>query len=161
MTIANKNIKRVLIFLACIAIPLGVGFVSYLIIKNFLDVYGTLNLPIFAPPAILFSIIWPILYALMGVSTFLIVMKQKKIETASICVYAVQLFFNFAWPILFFVSNLYLFSSIWLLALLFFLIWMIVNFFAVSKSAGYLQVPYLVWTVFACVLNFSVFFLNL
>ena len=161
MTNLQRNIKRVLIFLACLAIPLGVGFVSYLIIRNDLDIYNTLNLPFFAPPAITFSIIWPILYSLMGISTFLIVMKQKKIETASICVYAVQLFFNFAWPILFFISKLFLFSSIWLLALLFFIIWMIVNFFTVSKPAGYLQIPYLIWTVFACILNFTIFFLNI
>ncbi len=160
MTEAKRNIKRILIFLACVAIPMAVGFISYLIIRNDLDIYDTLNLPFFAPPAVTFSIVWPILYFLMGVSTFLIVMKQKKIETASICVYAVQLFFNFVWPTLFFISKMFLFSSFWLLALLFFIIWMMVNFFAVSKPAGYLQIPYLAWTVFACILNFSVFFLN-
>ncbi|MBQ8749401.1 MAG: tryptophan-rich sensory protein [Clostridia bacterium] len=158
----NKDlIKKIFIFLACLAIPLGVGFLSYIIIKDNLGIYDDIITPIFAPPSITFSIVWPILYTLMGISTYLIVMKQKKIETSSICVYAVQLFFNFVWPIIFFISELFLLSSVWLLALLFFIIWMMVNFYIVSKPAAYLQIPYLLWTIFACVLNFSIFFLNM
>ncbi|MGN1227354.1 MAG: TspO/MBR family protein [Christensenellales bacterium] len=158
----NENIfKRILIFLACIAIPVSIGLLSYIIIKDNLQIYGEIAKPFFAPPSILFTIIWPILYSLMGISTYLIVMKQKKIETASICVYAVQLFFNFVWPILFFISNMFLLSSIWLIVLMFFIIWMISNFYVVYKISAYLQIPYLVWTLYACILNFSIFFLNL
>lgn len=157
----NDTLKNIGIFLICLAIPLLVGLLSYIIIKDYINIYDTIKTPFFAPPSATFSIVWPILYTLMGISTFIIVMKQKRIETASICVYAVQLFFNFVWPILFFISRMFLLSSVWLLVLLFFIVLMIINFLKVDKVAGYLQLPYLIWTIFACILNFSIFFLNI
>ena len=154
-------LKKILILLANLAIPLGIGFLSYMIIKDNLIIYDSLNLPFFAPPRAVFSVIWIILYALMGVSTYIVVMKQQKIETQSICVYALQLFFNFVWPILFFISNFYLFASIWLLALIFFVCWMIRNFYLVNKVSAYLQAPYLIWSIYAFLLNFTIFFMNM
>ena len=154
-------LKKILILCANLAIPLGIGLLSYMIIKGNFNVYDSLALPFFAPPKVVFSIIWIILYTLMGVSTYIVVMKQQKIETQSICVYALQLFFNFVWPILFFISHFYLFASIWLLVLIFFICWMTRNFYLVNKVSAYLQSPYLLWSIYACVLNFSIFFLNM
>ena len=154
-------LKKILILCANLAIPLGIGLLSYMIIKGDFNVYDSLALPFFAPPKVVFSIIWIILYTLMGVSTYIVVMKQQKIETQSICVYALQLFFNFVWSILFFISHFYLFASIWLLVLIFFICWMIRNFYLVNKVSAYLQSPYLLWSIYACVLNFSIFFLNM
>jgi len=155
------DIKKLGILLLNLAVPLGIGFLSYMIIKDNLLVYDTLNLPFFAPPRWVFSYIWIILYLLMGVSTYIVVMKQQKIETASICVYALQLFFNFVWPILFFISAYYLFSSVWLIALIILIGIMIKNFYLVDKKAAYLQIPYLIWSIFACILNFTIFFMNM
>ena len=154
-------LKKVLILLANLSIPLGIGLLSYMIIKDNLNVYDTLNLPFFAPPRAVFSIIWIVLYLLMGVSTYIVVMKQQRVETQSICIYALQLFFNSIWPILFFIKGFYLFSSIWLLVLIFFIMWMIRNFHLVNKISAYLQMPYLLWSIYACLLNFAIFFMNM
>ena len=35
------------------------------------------------------------------------------------------------------------------------------NFYLVNKVSAYLQSPYLLWSIYACVLNFSIFFLNM
>ena len=39
--------------------------------------------------------------------------------------------------------------------------WMIAAFSKADPLAGRLQIPYLLWTGFAAVLNFSIFLLNL
>ena len=47
-----------------IAIPLAVGVLSALFTRGNMDVYSNLNSPPLAPPAILFPIVWTVLYIL-------------------------------------------------------------------------------------------------
>ena len=79
----KENLKKVGLFIVCLLIPLGVGGIAFLLIKDNLGIYDTLNLPFFAPPSNIFSIIWPILYTIMGVSLFLVIIHEKKIQTKS------------------------------------------------------------------------------
>ena len=55
------------IYLKSIIIPVIIGGIVGLIISKFID-YNLLQKPPLAPPAILFPIIWTILYILMGIS---------------------------------------------------------------------------------------------
>ena len=68
--------------------------------------------------------------------------------------------FPIVWTIIFFGLDLYLFAFIWLIALIFIIIIMIRQFYIVSPLAAYLQIPYLIWCIFAAYLNFSIFILN-
>ena len=74
-----NNLK---IYIKSILIPVIVGGIVGLIINPFID-YGSLNKPPLAPPGILFSIIWPILYVLMGISYG--ILKSKKIRKTVLC----------------------------------------------------------------------------
>lgn len=157
----KENLKKVGLFIVCLLIPLGVGGIAFLLIKDNLGIYDTLNLPFFAPPSNIFSIIWPILYTIMGVSLFLVIIHEKKIQTKSVVLFLVQLFFNFMWPIAFFNWKLFLFSAVWLVALIGLVAYMIYDFSKSTKWAGIIQIPYIAWLVFACILNFTIFFMNM
>jgi tryptophan-rich sensory protein len=104
----NKWLKRLL----CLAVPLGAGFLSGMLIKNDAEIYQRLNLPAFAPPSVVFRIVWPVLYIMMGVSLYLIIEKAGKSGLHAVLLFAFQLILNIAWPVVFFKFELFFaFSS--------------------------------------------------
>lgn len=148
--------------LICIAIPLAAGGVSALISMGGMQTYNAFVQPPLAPPGWLFPVVWTVLYILMGVASYLVYTAEApnvQIEGA-LKVYALQLFFNFCWSIIFFGFGLYWFALIWLLALWALIIWCIVLFSRISNTAAYLMIPYLVWVTFAAYLNAGVAALN-
>lgn len=144
------NFKKLIL---CILIPLGLGALVGLIVP--FDTYSSIVQPSFAPPAILFPIVWSILYILMGISYYLV-----SEEGMNHRIYWIQLVVNLLWSIWFFLAKMYLFSFIWILLLDFLVIIMIKVFYDIKKKAGLLQIPYLIWIIFASVLNLFVVILN-
>ena len=150
--------KNKWIWIKSIAIPLVLGGIVGLIISNFMD-YSTLNKLPLSPPGFLFGIVWSILYILMGISYG--ILKTKGLVNYEINkIYYLQLIVNLIWPILFFVFKWRLISCIWIVLLVFLIIKMIMQFYKQDKLSGYLQIPYLLWTIFATYLNVGVYILN-
>ena len=139
-------------------ISLGVGGLSSFLTRDSMDVYSSIILPPFAPPSYLFPIVWAVLYVLMAISATII--YEKSPRSKSLVIYALQLFVNFIWPLLFFNGRMFSAAFICLMILWFLVIWMILEFYKTDKLAAYLQIPYLLWLTFAAVLNFSIFVLN-
>ena len=142
-------------------IPLLVGGISALVSMP-QNIYGELVKPPLSPPSIVFPIVWTILFILMGISAYFVYIArvdQTKKRTA-LATWAVQLFLNFTWSILFFNLHLYLLSFIWIILLWIAILAMIIQFYKISPIAAYLQIPYLVWVTFAAYLNFGIFMLN-
>lgn len=154
MKIRNKSA-----LIISILIPLAVGSMSALFSGN-MSSYFMLDKPAFSPPGFIFPIVWTILYILMGISSYIIYSSYSPNKFKALLFYGLQLFFNFCWSIIFFGLNLYLFAFIWLIALIFLIIIMIRRFNIVSPIAAYLQIPYLIWCIFAAYLNFFIFILN-
>ena len=75
-------------------------------------------------------------------------------------IYYLQLLVNLIWPIAFFVLKSRLFSVIWIILLAVLVFIMIIKFYKKNKTAGLLQIPYLIWTLFATYLNIGVYILN-
>lgn len=153
------NIKNKSSLLIAILIPLAVGSLSALL-SGGMNSYAVLNKPALSPPAILFPIVWSILYVLMGISSYIIAASDSPDKKKALSVYWLQLLFNFFWSIFFFRFSLYLFSFVWLLAMIALIIIMIYRFYKISPIAAYLQIPYLIWCIFAAYLNFMVYQLN-
>jgi len=125
-----------------------------------MDIYKTLNLPPLSPPSYIFPIVWVILYILMGISSY-IVYKSHSIEKKfALTLYGLQLLFNFIWTLLFFNGKMYFSSFLWLIMLWILILGMFKSFKLVDKTAGYLQLPYLLWVTFAGYLNLMVSILN-
>ena len=145
--------------ITCIAIPLAVGALSSLLTRNSMENFAMLQKPAFAPPGFLFPVIWTILYVLMGIASYLVLTSGKPACNALI-VYGIQLVFNFFWSILFFNLGLCMFAFFWLVLLWLLILKTLVLFYQISKPAGYLMIPYLLWVTFAGFLNLSICLLN-
>ena len=149
--------KRSLII--AILIPIAVGTLSALFSGN-MQIYSSINKPALSPPGILFPIVWTVLYILMGISSYIIDESNDPKRKSALGTYALQLFFNFYWGIIFFRFNLFFTAFVCLLALIFLIIKMILQFYRIKQTAAYLQIPYLLWCLFAAYLNFMIFRLN-
>ena len=153
------KIKNKAALIISILIPLAVGSLSALFSGNMMK-YSSFEKPSFSPPAVLFPIVWTILYVLMGISSYLVYTSEDPGKKNELKLYGVQLFFNFFWSILFFAFSQYLLAFIWLIALIVLIVLMIYSFYQISPAAAYLQIPYLLWCLFAACLNFAIYRLN-
>ena len=154
--------KKTKSYIIGILIPVVVGALSALLTRNNMDIYESIAKPDLAPPAILFPIVWTVLYVLMGIGSVIIYNSNADTndKTRALLFYALQLIFNFFWSILFFRFSLYGFAFLWLLALIGFIVIMIYMFSKIKPVAAYLQIPYLLWCLFAAYLNGMVLFMN-
>ena len=140
-------------------LPLAVGAVSSFLSGNMMG-SRTFNQPSFSPPAFLFPIVWTILYLLMGISSYFIYTSVSPLKAPALAVYGLQLAFNFFWSILFFRFSMYGAAFLWLLVMIALILVMIYLFSKIKPFAAYLQIPYLLWCLFAAYLNYSVYILN-
>lgn len=157
--LSTLNLRKLL---SSIALPLLTGIFAGLLTRNSMQAFSNLNKPPLAPPAILFPIVWTILYILMGISFYLIQVNKQNNKNCSNAssLYYYQLIVNFLWSIFFFRFEWYLFSFLWLLLLWVLVFLMIRCFSKISKLAGWLNIPYLLWITFAGYLNFAIWWLN-
>jgi tryptophan-rich sensory protein len=124
--------------------------------------YQTLNKPFFTPPSWLFAPVWLALYALMGISAYLVYEKgisHKKVRNALI-IFAVQLGLNILWSAIFFGLKNPLWGFVEIVALWLAILLTIIYFYRVSKPAGLILVPYILWVTVASALNLFVILLN-
>lgn len=152
-------LKKLSLLMLCILIPLAVGGLSAYLTRDTMN-YNQIVKPDFAPPSIVFPIVWTILYVLMGISSYIILISDNEWKQSALNWYAIQLLFNFVWSIIFFNLQNYLFAFLWLIGLIICICIMIVKFYKISPIAAYLQIPYLLWCIFAAYLNFNIYILN-
>ena len=144
--------KKYLEYLLVI-VPLFFG----IIVSGFVDfdIYGRLNLPDIAPPAVIFPIAWTILYVLMGISFYINRNNIKNVIT-----FLIQLAFNYLWVFIFFGMQSWLGSFIVIILLDIMILYTILEFYKFNRASAYMLIPYLLWCVFASYLNFQIFLLN-
>lgn len=146
----------------CLAIPLAVGVLGAIIKSCGMEAFGSLNKPPLTPPAITFPIVWTILYLLMGVSLYLTLGAEPMPDEKkrAYWLFGIQLALNLLWTALFFGFSLHLIAFIELIALLGISIAMTVVMLRLRASAGFLQMPYLIWLIYAGYLNMGITLLN-
>lgn len=136
-----------------------VGSFFSLFTMNNMDTFKELSKPINVP-GIVFPIVWSILYLLMSISYYNVSESNDKNKDEAKMFYIVQLIINSLWSLIFFGFEAYLLSFIWIIILLIAVIVMIINFYKVNKTAAYLQIPYVLWILFAGYLNLGIYLLN-
>lgn len=158
----QKTKKNILIYSVSIAVPLLVGVLSALLTMKNMDIYKELETPPLSPPSVLFPVVWSVLYVLMGISCGMIWKYKKTDKNAekALYYYVASLVFNFVWSILFFNFRLFTPAFIWLLMLLYLIIRTVICYAKVYKPAAYLQIPYIIWVMFAGYLNLGIRILN-
>ena len=155
----KRNLKT---YLFWILLSLGVGALSVFLSREGTELYSAvIEKPPLSPPAILFPVVWSILYVLMGISASRIYLSPdspSRLHGQNL--FIIQLVVNFFWSLIFFNAQAYGFALIWLLLLWALILWMILTFRKVDPAAAWLQVPYLLWVTFAAYLNWGVWMLN-
>lgn len=157
----NGKIHFILLIIN-IAIPLvGSAIVGY-VTRDVTGVYNELKKPFFSPPGIVFPIVWTILYIIMGIAAYRVYVKTKEREVKGdeYFFYLVQLLFNFAWSFIFFNFKLYGLAFLWIIVLLTLVVITTIKFYRVDKKAGLMMIPYILWLIFAAVLNYFIWMLN-
>ncbi|MFC2093908.1 TspO/MBR family protein [Bacteroidota bacterium] len=154
-----KNTFKLII---SVLIPLIIGFTGSFFTASSVDSwFTTINKPSFNPPGWIFAPVWTTLYILIGLSFYFVWRENFGMNRIKvISVYSMQLLFNLLWSVLFFGLKSPLLGLIDIIILLSFIIANTIIFYKISKTAGYLLIPYLLWVSFASVLNFSIFLLN-
>ena len=146
-----------------IAFCLSIAFLgSYFTITKIPTWYATLNKPSFNPPNKIFGPVWTFLYLNMGISLYMVWSrgtKNKQVREA-IWLFIAQITLNLFWSIFFFGLESPLLGLLDIVFLWFFVVFTIRSFYKISKNAGLILIPYLVWISFAALLNFFVYILN-
>jgi len=138
--------------------PLICGTLIGLLTSSFTD-YQTFNRPPLSPPGYIFPIVWSILYLLMGLS-YLIFKNNNNYTKKESTIYYLQLGVNLLWTIFFFVLKWRLFSIFWTILLLLLVIYLVKLFYEKTKLSSYLNIPYIIWLIFATYLTIGVYILN-
>lgn len=163
--IERKKKPKILKLIISIIVPLAIGSIPMLLIPNIQSIYESLKKPFFAPPANIFPIVWTILYILMGIASYIVYMKKyddMDIDVSSaLFVYMIQLLLNLFWTFIFFGLRLYGLGFLELVILFLFVILTAVRFYKKSGLKPFLlMVPYILWLIYAGVLNFFIWMLN-
>ena len=148
------------VYIISVLIAYAVALLSLLFTKDSMQQYSLLDKPPLAPDSIVFPIVWGILYTLMGISSAIIYLSHSRQKKPALTVYAVQLVLTFVWTLLFFKLKLRLASLVLLVVMVILVISMIVRFGRIKPIAGYMNIPYLLWLLFATYLNVGTYILN-
>lgn len=117
--------------------------------------------PPLSPPAIVFPIVWGILFALAGIGAARVSLtKDCPHRSSGLNLFVVQLVVNFFWSPIFFQLRAYALAFFWLILLWILVFLMTLSFRKCDVLAAKLQIPYLLWLTFALYLNFGVWYLN-
>jgi tryptophan-rich sensory protein len=123
--------------------------------------FDGLQKPAFMPPGWAFGVVWPILYALLGVALAMIIAAAPSDRRRlALILFFAQLVLNFLWSPIFFAGH-----DIGLAKWVIFLMAIVAaaaagQFLRIRRAAGLLMVPYLAWLVFAATLNITIEMLN-
>jgi len=148
----------VAIVVAVIAVAVIGGTVMNSTVREW---YHTIPKPAWTPPDWVFGPVWMILYTMMATAASIVWLERK---TEDICcpigAFSIQLVLNLAWSLLFFGLRSPLLGFIDICVL-----WIaagvaMTQFFLVSRTAGWLMVPYWLWITFAGALNGSIVLLG-
>ena len=154
--------KRALILIVCIAVPILLGFLSSALSGTMEALYDSLRLPPLSPPNQRFGIIWPIMYALMGIAFYLVIRENAdaRLKRTAVTFYIIQLVLNIFWSPVFFGGDAFIAASVIIIAMDILVAITMRYFLAVRRAAGYLLIPYLIWLLFATYLSIGVAVLN-
>jgi tryptophan-rich sensory protein len=116
--------------------------------------YESLNKPSFNPPNYLFGIVWPILYLLMAIVSFLNAQTVYRL-------YLVQLCLNGIWSWIFFVFNGLGLAFLNIVVLILLNVLIVIELRVKGAWLSFsLYLPYLLWITFAAILNLSILVMN-
>ena len=157
MKVRTVNLR---LLLTSLALPILVGIAGALVTASGMDAFELLKKPPLVPPAWVFSVVWTVLYILMGVAVYNVRIANSYSKSEAMQYFYIQLALNFLWVVTFFRFGWLWVSVIVLLALIVAIALTIKHFGDASSTAARLMLPYLLWCLFALYLNIGYAVLN-
>ena len=121
--------------------------------------YSSLNKSFLTPPDWVFAPVWTTLYLFMTIAIWAAWHKNYR-DINLVFYYLIHLIFNTTWSIVFFVFHNILIALFNLVVLILFIIFLMFKFKKVSNISFILMIPYLLWCLYAIILNSSLLILN-
>ena len=140
-------------FLFYTFLPLVVGIISSIFSDTMF--YGVINKPPLSPPSIVFPIVWTILYLLLGYSRY-----RAKEDKKGLKLFYISLAINAIWSLVFFNLQNYLQGFILIIIMIILQIFIMIRFKKEDDLAFKLNIPYLIWLIYASYLSLGVYILN-
>ena len=156
----DSKVSGIIKLITSITICLAAGVLgSIFTIPSIPTWYETLIKPSFTPPNWVFAPVWTSLFIMMGISLYIIWQKGSS-NGKALSIFSVQLILNVLWSAIFFglrspLAGLIEICILWILILL-----TILEFMKISRTAGLLLIPYILWVSFAALINFFIWRLN-
>ncbi|MEO7634109.1 MAG: TspO/MBR family protein [Sphingomicrobium sp.] len=123
--------------------------------------FDALAKPFFMPPGWAFGLVWPILYAMLGVALAMILAEPPSpLRRTALILFLVQLALNFAWSPLFFAAHDITLAKYMIMLMAVLAALAARGFWRIRRVAGLLLIPYLAWLIFAATLNSAIDKLN-
>lgn len=169
MNILKMKINNYLKLIISVVVPLVAGGIgSFFTTPNIETWYAELVRPSFSPPNWIFAPVWTLLFILMGVALWLVWSsyekskdeKTRKNIKIAIFLFGVQIILNVFWSIIFFGTQNPGLAFAEIIILWLAILATIIAFVKVSRWAGWLLLPYILWVSFAAYLNYAIWMLN-
>ena len=157
MKVRTVNLR---LLLTSLAFPLLVAICGGLVTASGMDAFDLLKKPPLVPPAWVFSVVWTVLYVMMGVAHYLVKTSNSYSVREATQYFNIQLALNFLWVVVFFRFGWLWAAVVVLLGLIVALALTIKEFGKISSGASRLLVPYFLWCLFALYLNIGYAVLN-
>ncbi len=152
--------NKFLSFLIFALITYSASFIgSIATITNKEPWYSTLTKASFNPPDWIFAPVWTTLYLFMTIAIWAAWHKNYR-DVNLVFYYLIHLIFNTTWSIVFFVFHNILIALFNLVVLILFIIFLMFKFKKVNNISFILMIPYLLWCLYALILNSSLLILN-
>lgn len=134
-----------------------IGYISMLLQRDSMMVwYPTLVKSSLTPPGIVFSIVWTILYLLMGISAGLVWNTRTVYSWGLILLFILQLALNLLWTFCFFYMKSPVLGFVVLVVLFMLVVLYVSGCYTQHKWSAIMNIPYLLWLIFAGYLNWYV-----
>lgn len=122
--------------------------------------YVTLEKPWFSPPNWIFGPVWTVLYAMVGISGYLIWVQKAKSVGLARKLFGFQLVLNGVWSPIFFGLQNPLLAMVVIGGLWCVLVLLIRQLWQTKRYIVWWLVPYFGWVSFASILNLAIVYLN-
>ena len=132
-------------------------FISSILFKSSTMYYESLSLPFFAIPSYLFGIVWTILYILIAISIFMVYENSNKEYKKYLLINFIS---NQLFTFFFFTLRNNFLSLIDVIITLISAVYLYKETKIQNKKASYFLIPYIIFSIYALLLIFSINLLN-
>lgn len=147
----------------CAAVSLILGIVSALATKNY-ALYHVLCLPAPALPALIFPILWSIIYIMLGFALGLVLAKHGKCYAAlkirAVKYFTVMFALSLVYSPVFFDMGAFFLAFLMICAMIALTFFILLYFSNISRLSGILMFAFWLWLLYCAYLNLAILFLN-